>query len=428
MRRLRAFGARRAWLAAALVCLGCETHAAPPNAGPVEPSPNASILPAPLATGPEALQASDAGPSDAGVDAETVVPTPAREDQSLAADTDEFHDLSGVSLHGRFRWPDMPAAPRLPEVNNEALDRARAAATFDLDITAAASGRLRVVLSATRFVLPAGSEFRARSENYGHALVWPDGTRYVVVQPGALRGMLNERRADVVPLAHVPGIPRGASQAFGYAAERLSLATALGRVELEQAHVMAAGAGGTLLCRFLVEIAGVHPDTAACRAELVPVRAEYSWTDGGRLVFETNSLERTNALEVSALRTPPVTASHRIGEVPLPDSALLVDRAQLRALRLRPAPVRPSKDAPKDGLLVVNGDDLLRYALIDGLPVARLEAKSPGLVLELLPGSYSASARTFLGDEVTGAATVTVPGRFVASEAPRQEGAERHGD
>jgi hypothetical protein len=66
--------------------------------------------------------------------------------------------------------------------------------------------------------------------------------------------------------------------------------------------------------------------------------------------------------------------------------------------------------------------------LIDGVPVARLEAKSPGLVLDLVPGSYSASARTFLGDEVTPPSVVTAPGRFTTAEAPRQDAQERRGE
>ena len=430
MHRLRSLGARSVCAAVALVWLaGCETHASPPNAGPVEPSPNASILPAPLATGPDTQNlAGDAGPSDAGLDAESTPPAPAREDQPLPADNEELHDLSGVTLHARFRWPDVAVPPRQPETNGEALDRARSAATFELDASLAAAGRLRVVFATPRFVLPAGSELRARSGDYGHALVWPDGAWYVVVQPGALRSLLNERRADVVPLAHVPGVSRGASQTLGFPAERLSFVTALGRLELEQARVAAAGAGGALLCRFLVELVGVHPDTAACRAELVPEGTKYSWTEGGRFVFEVSQLERSSALELTTLRMPPATASHRIGEVPVPDSALLVERGQLRALRLRPTPAKPNKSAPRDGLLLVNGDDLLRYALIDGIPVARLEAKSPGLLLDLVAGSYSAGARTFLGDEVTAPIVVTAPGRFTTSEPPRQEGQERHGE
>jgi hypothetical protein len=315
----------------------------------------------------------------------------------------------------------VPQPPRLPEANADFLDRARSAASFDLDVTAAAAGRLRVVLAAPRFVLPVNSELRARSASYGHVLLWPDGSRYAVVQPGALRNLLNERRADVVPLAHVTGTLRATSVALGFPSEKSGFVTALGHVELEQAHVAAAGAGAALLCRFVLEIAGVFPDSAACRADFVPVRAEYAWTEGGRLVFEATALERSSALDAAMLRTPPPTAVHLIGEVPLPPAALLVDRAQLRALRLRPTATRPAKDAPKDGLSLANGDDVIRYALIDGLPVARLEPKSPALLLDLLAGNYALSARTFLGDDVTPAAVVAVPGRFVATETPRPE-------
>jgi hypothetical protein len=252
-------------------------------------------------------------------------------------------------------------------------------------------------------------------------LLWPDGSRYAVIQPGALRNLLNERRADVVPLAHVPGTPHGTSAAFGFPAEKTAFVSALGRVELEQAHVSGAGAGGALLCRFVLEIAGVHPDSAACRSDFVPVRADYAWTDGGRLVFEATALDRAGALDAASLRTPPPTADHLIGEVPLPPPALLADRSQLRSLRFRPTTMRPAKDAPKEGLSLANGDDVIRYALVDGLPVARLEPKTAALALDLVAGSYALSARTFLGDDVTPPAVVSVPGRFVAAEAQRPE-------
>lgn len=422
----------RAWPTpgAALVLLflaasGCESRAVPADAGPSEPSPNASILPAPLATGPEVARATlDAGPAEAGLDAEVAPPAVAREDEAVPVDTEELHDAPGVTLRARFRWPDIALPGRVPEMNVDALDRARAAATFDLDIAAAAAGRLRVGLAGPRFVLAAGSDFRARTDRYGHVLVWPDRGRYVVVQAGALRTLLNERRADVIPLAHAAGSPRGGSQAFGFAAERVRFTTALGKLELEQAHVTAAGAGGPLLCRFLVELIGVHPDCTACRAEYLPVRAEYTWIEGGALVFEATGLERSPALDLSALRTPPEGAEHRIGEVPAPPTALLVERPQLRAIRTRPAPVHPGKDAPKEGLLLASGDELLRYVLVDGLPAARSEPHAAGVLLDLIAGTYAVAARTFLGDEVTPPVTTAVPGRFVAAEGLRPEGSD----
>lgn len=412
----------RALVPVVVLGLACEARPVPADAGPSEPSPNASILPAPLATGPDPTRvALDAGPTDAGLDAEATPPTPAREDEAWPADTDELHDAAGVTLRARFRWPDIALPGRLPEANFDALERARAASTFDVEVALAAAGRLRLTLTASRFVLANGSEFRARTERYGHVLAWPDRSQYVVIQAGALRTVLNERRADVVPLAHVTGTPRGTAQALGYATEKLQFVSSLGKVTLEQAQVPAAGLGGALLCRFLVELAGVHPDSAACRAELVPVRAEYAWSEGGALVFETSTLERGASLEPSSLRAPPDSAEHRIGELPAPPSALLVERPQLRAFRLRPAVVRPGKDAPKEGLLLVNGDDLLRYALVDGVPVARLEPHGSGLLLDLVAGTYAVAARTFLGDEHVPPATTTAPGRLVTGEAPRPE-------
>ena len=405
-----------------LAVAACESHPAPADAGPTEPSPNASILPAPLATGPDTLRATlDAGPSDGGLDAETLPPATAREDEALPTDVEELHDPSGLSMRARFRWPDVAPPGRLPEANLDALERARAASSFELDIVAAAAGRLRVALATSRFVLAAGSELRARTDRYGHVLLWPDRNRYVVIQAGALRTVLNERRADVVPLAHVAGTSRGAAQALGYPTERLHFATSLGKVTLEQAKVTGAGLGGALLCRFVLELGGVHPDSPACGPDLVPVRAEYTWTEGGAVVFEASALERTSVIDPSLLRAPPEGVEHRIGELPLPPTGLLLERPQLRGLRLRPATVRPAKDAPKEGLLLVNGDDLLRYALVDAVPVARLEPHGTGLLVDLVAGTYAVAARTFLGDEVTPSTTVTVPGRVVTGEAPRAE-------
>src|SRR4051812_13811822 len=80
---------------------GCDDHkaAAGHDAGPSEPSPNASILPAPLASNLEApsagkspaeeLDRRDAGHGflDAGADAAVVEPHSLREDQALPGET-----------------------------------------------------------------------------------------------------------------------------------------------------------------------------------------------------------------------------------------------------------------------------------------------------------------------------------------------------
>jgi len=422
-----AAGKRRAFLVplafAPLLLAACESRPAAPDAGTTEPSPNASILPAPLATEREKLpQPIDAGPIDSGPDAEVMPPTePGREDQAFPPDLVLPHDLSGLEIKARFRWPDVASPPRLPEANADVVERARSGSTFDVRLTLSPVGRLNLTLDSRRFVLPEGSELRARADFYGHALVWPDGGTYVVVQPGALRTVLNERRADTVPLAR-PKLTRPTpGRALGFTTERGTLTTALGRLELEQAHVPGSGGGAALLCRLLVELAGVHPDTPACASELLPLRAEYAWNEGGRLTFEVTAYDRVPALDPARLVTPPASAEHRIGELPAQPSPLLLERAQLKNFRLRPVPTPDHKDAPKDGLLVVNGDDLPRFLLVDGVPALRLLPRGAGVLLELLRGTYALSTRTFLGDELETLGPTTVPARLVVREAPRAE-------
>jgi hypothetical protein len=64
-------------------------------------------------------------------------------------------------------------------------------------------------------------------------------------------------------------------------------------------------------------------------------------------------------------------------------------------------------------LLLQNLDHLEKYVLLDGVPVARVSPGVGELVLDLLPGSYTVSVRSFLGDDVTAPATTTVPSKLV---------------
>jgi len=406
------------------VITGCDARTAPAvDAGPNEPSPNASILPAPLAPAPElAGEAPDAGtPSDAGTDADAGEPQALREDIGLPADEAEFRGPSGLSLRARFRFADIPPAPRPPEANQEVLDRARANAGFEVGIDLG-SGRLRLRLASDRFLLAEGAELRARVDLHGHVLVFPDRDRYVTLQPGALRAVLNERRTDAQKLQRATVAPIGPGRVLGFASEKSALTTALGRLELEQVRITGALDDGVPLCRLLGELLGAHPEASACATDLVPVRADYTSSAGGRLVFEVTHLERVSAVDATVLRVPPPGAEHRIGELPPPRSPLLIPPATTRAFRTRPARVEP-KDGVKEGLFLVSHEDLEEYVLIDGIPVARLNLGGGGIALDLVPGSYSVSTRSFLGDERTAPMVITVPARFVVgvpNDSPSQ--------
>src|SRR3954470_16515221 len=104
--------------------IGCEPRRNdPPGAASAsEPSPNASVLPTPLVTGPTKPGPRDAGHapaellSDAGA---PEPPRPLREDEALPVEA-ELRPAPGLSLDARFRWLDAPP-PRSPEGNTDAL-------------------------------------------------------------------------------------------------------------------------------------------------------------------------------------------------------------------------------------------------------------------------------------------------------------------
>jgi hypothetical protein len=422
-----------------VLCAGCEDRktAAQKDAGPTEPSPNASILPAPLASGIEpsnatAADESDAGHrdsshgvSDAGADAAPPEPHALREDQALSSETPR--EGNGLTLTARFRWLNVAAPARIPELNEAAIQRARDAAAFDVVIDLA-GGRMRLAFASRTFTLPAGSELHARDDLYGHALLWPNRTSYTLFAPGALRSVLSEQRADVVPLvrAHVSALPSGSLLSF--ATERAELTTPTGKLEIEQARVNgplpagSAWASGASVCHLLVELADASPTSSVCRADLVPVRAEYTWPNGEHFAFEVARLARRNDLDPAALAMPPANAEFRQSELPPPPPNALLSDAELAEFRVRPAArtERVDPSAPKTGLLLVNHSESLRYVSIDGAPAARLPAGAEQLLLGLRAGKYQVTARDFFGADETLLKTLEVPGRFTLGDEPEK--------
>ena len=427
--------AHRAGVAGALAlawCTGCEEHksASARDAGTTEPSPNASILPAPLASGadpPGVGKPEDAGRpnSDAGSDAAAPEPRSLREDQALASESPR--ENSGLTLVARFRWLDLPAPPRTPELNADGVQRLQAAVGFDL-VVDLAGGRMRFAFASRAFTVPAGAELHARDDLYGHALLWPNRTTYTVLSPGALRSTLSEQRADLVPLvrARVTALPGGSL--LGLTTERVELSTPTGKLELEQARgqnpqpLNAGWASGATLCHLLVELVGASPAVATCRADLVPLRAAYSWPNGGHFAFEVSRLTHRSDLSAPALAMPPTGAEFRQSELPTPPPTRLLSDSELSELRFRAAARadKPDPSAPKAGLLAVNHGESLRYISVDGAPAARLPPGSEQLLAGLRPGKYQIAARDFFGAEDPVTKTIELPARFSLGEEPEK--------
>jgi len=227
-----------------------------------------------------------------------------------------------------------------------------------------------------------------------------------------------------VPLARAHLTALAAGSLLGFHTESVELSTPTGKLELEQARAPnpqpASGAwpSGATLCHLLVELVGATPALAACRADLVPLRAAYTWPSGGHFAFEVAHLARRGDLNAATFAVPPMGAEFRASELPPPPANVLLSNAELAELRLRPTvrSERPDVSAPKAGLLLVNHSESTRYIVIDGAPAVRLPPGAEELLLGLRTGKYQVTARDFFGSEDAAARLVELPARFSLGE------------
>jgi hypothetical protein len=245
----------------------------------------------------------------------------------------------------------------------------------------------------------------------GNLLVWPGADVYTPLPPGTLRAVLSEARVDVTPLSEPTFAQVGQGNLLGVPTLKLRIETSLGKLELEQAT---ASPAGLLLCRALVELIAVSPQSKACRSDLLPLRADYTWASGGRFELEVQKLTKKTDLGVESLAVPPSNATARRGELPASPFVVLVEEKDLSELHTRALapPEKPEAGAPKLGLVFQNHGDTPRYLLIDGVPVVWLRADADWLISGLKTGHYAVQARDFFGADTTPLRNVELPARF----------------
>jgi hypothetical protein len=414
----------------AALSTGCEPSAqAPAGTTDAGASPNANILPAPLAT--EAPDLADSGADDGGAGPSPVdggaplPPAPPPESMRpatpLPAEGAPFQkDTPGVTLDAVIRWRDVPAPPKAPEVSGDGVREALKLTALSLKIDLTEAGHMRAELLGRAFPFPPRTEIRARSDRLGNLLMEPEGAEYRVIPPGALRALFGERRVDVAPLSSGTLRTHGEGRRLGFAARKVELTSSVATVRLEIGRVVESGEGGMVLCRALVELGGVDPRTPLCQPGEVPLSAAYAWQEGGGIAFEVTTLTKRSDLPAATLLAPPPTAAFAPAGLPLVPHGIFLSREELAALRTAPIPLPAPRDrsAPGEGLLASNQADRPMYVLLDGVPVVVVPAHGEQYVVGPVRGRYVAQWRSFLGEKASAPQAVELPAHLVYGSTP----------
>lgn len=413
--------ARTTILAVVVACIvgvaACRPNEGAPDASA---SPQASAEPAPLAAAPPTTPSATPSLPEGGL-----LPQPMRGDERLSADAlptrertiertadggrEKEKDPIGFTLSAIMRPADVPAAPRAPEVNQAGLDAARKKTELRLDIDMSAS-RLRIVLSGDGWVLPPETEIRARSDRFGHIMVWPGAAKYRPLAPGSLRALLGERRYDVAPVAAAEITPSPElGKRIAIKTRKVEVATRAAKASFEIGKLDGLGDGGLLLCRFLLDLMNAPPQTPLCAQDELPMRADLRWTNRGSLGFDVTGVLRKTDLAMTPLLVPPANAELATEPLALGVGVMLTP-TELAAFRSGPIDLVPPPPPGSDGLLVVNGSVQLRMLYLDGVPIAWVGPGARETIGGLVRGRYVAQWRTFLGDALEPPINVTVPG------------------
>lgn len=295
---------RRALLLTAILSgLGCDDDPRPPESP--EPSPNAALLPAPLTGKSRPDKDEDEGPIPA-------VPLPPEEALPLDSTTPIVAlPSSGVSFTLRFSPQNWPITARLPSGEHEKLDL-----TLDFEVLSFPSGleRMRVKFPKGGWLLPEGTELRARTDRLGHILVWPDDRSYRVVPVGGLLTLLVERRVDVMPRFAVPEgseiTPKSTSKRKG------ELTTPVGQLHLEPRPAPGAGEpSGELVCRFMAELVRARVSDLCLKAPL-PSAGWFRFAQGSRVALSLEHYSSRSDLAEKRMLLPPELPIWKPGEYP----------------------------------------------------------------------------------------------------------------
>jgi len=352
--------------------------------------------------------------SDGGLIALT--PKNLREDTRLQADSPNPKDSLGVTLEAEWKSGDWPSLPNNSPIERERLTEIHARNKWLFRIDLAASGRMRLTLASRGFAFDKGTEIRARVDLLGHVLVWPDQMQYRILPPGAMRALFEEGHPDVGPTLATNAKTAGTAHWLDWEVERTYVTNSLGHLTIDQTTAATAGIAGRLLCRWLMEFIEADPASSVCQNDLVPVRAQFSFTGGGKADFSVTQSTKKQEFTAVGIGVPPVGANQNTRDLP---RASIGNNVLLAEHRSRTAPPHtvPVGTNPS-GLTAANHTLGLRVLIVDGVTAGWLLPGEERNISELLPGAYFVAWRDFLGNSVESPKSVTLPARVIVGTAP----------
>jgi len=404
LRRCRAFV-----IGIPIVLASCKTPASSAEGTPdATASPQASAMPAPLAAPTTTASALIVATPEGGPP-----PSSLRGDVALGPDT-LARETAGYALSAVIKLGDLSGPPRAPEVNGAGLEAARKKTELRLAIDLSPS-RMRAALLGSGWVVPPDTELRARSDHYGHVVVWPGGLTYRPLAPGALRALLGERRFDVAPMTPAEIVTKDdVGKRIGIRTRKVEVATRAAKATFEVGRLPDLGEGGVLLCRVLLDLMNAPPSSAVCNDGELPVRAELRWTARGSIGFELTGVLKKADMPTASLLVPPSAAAFAAAPLTAAGMHVSLSVPELAAFRTGPIELPASPHTDGAGLVVANTTDQLRVLHLDGIPIAWAAPGARDVIQGLHRGRYIVQWRTFLGESFDPPTSQQVPGTLQA--------------
>jgi hypothetical protein len=404
----------RAWLwcastlLAAHVHAGCKQLSATSEAPIPSESPQASAVPALLASAAAALPPpvpfNDAGPPA----------PPLRGDLPFPSTTYlaplPIKDASYLHVDARLTSMDLSFARRAETLSAPAESlRKRGEVRLAVDL---GYGRMLLAHSGAS-LLPTGSKLRSRVDQLGFLLETQEQDRYRVVAPGALRALWAEGRFDVAPATPLEATPEATFGKFGTArTRRVRLRGSAGSAIVEIARIEGTADNGVLLLRMLEELLGGRRGSMALAVDELPVRAEYRWSSRGGYLFEVTAAVRKNEPSALHLNCPSERSTFDPTLFRPSGSGLFYSTRELATLRAA------DKSGDAQGELRISSQDAEPlFVWVEGVPIAVLAPRSSFDLPGLRNGQYNVQLRTFFDDRAPLVKSVGVPGEWATTKS-----------